>query len=175
MKNNTALVTSSCDFKLADVFKRCDKIGAIKIKLAFQENMSTQKVLKVLLYRERQFLEKAIRNLIDGKPKSAKKFKKRVKNICYLLTLCGTMFDPATLLYCINNFVMFYKKDKKKLLLAIKSSVFEKFWFDFCFIVAEENTFYLLPQNDMPIGLFIRKNLKNDHFRVAKKLKKSLY
>lgn len=175
MNNSTSLVTTSCDFTIADVFKRCDKIGAIKLDLAFKKEMSAQKVLKVLLYREGQFLEKAIERLIAGKRKSAKKLKKRVKNICYLLTICGTMFDPATLLYCINNFVMFYKKDKKALINSVTSNAFHKFWFDFRFFLAEENGFYLLTQNDIPIGVFVQKNLKKDNFSVAKKLKKSLY
>lgn len=174
MKNSTALVVSSYDFNVGEVFKRCDKIGAIKFKLSFHEEMSTQKVLKVLLYREGQFLEKAIRDLLEGEPKATKKLKKRVKKICYLLTLCGTMFDPAILLYCINHFVAFYKKDKKTVLPFVQSTVFQRFLFDFECFLSDENSFYLLPHNDIPLKSFIKYLRKNNDEKLAKTLKKTL-
>lgn len=174
MKKSTSLVSADCDFSLSDVFRKCDKVGVVKLDLSFQGGMSTQKVLKVLLYREGQFLEKYKQDFLEGQPKAYKKLKKRIKNIGYLLYLSQSIFDDSVLSAFFNQFLALYKEEKAALLQSAQSPKYAQLLLDFQFFLMEESPFYLLQNSDMPILFFAQKKLKKENFKMAKKLKKAI-
>ena len=165
---------SSCDFNLTDVFKKCDKIGAIKFDLSFQGGMSTQKVLKVLLYREAQFLEKRIQNFMQDKPKASKKLGKTLENIIYLFSISRGIFDNTVISSLLSHFLAFFQYDKKELCAFLISEPHQTLWLDFEFFLFDESGFYLLKKSNVPILFFVQDRLKKEDFRVAKKLKKAI-
>lgn len=174
MKKSTSLVSADCDFSLRDVFKKCDKVGVIKLDLSFQGGMSTQKVLKVLLYREGQFLEKCKQDFLENKPKSYKKLRKRIKNIGYFLYISQSIFDDRIMAYFFNQFLALHKEDKTALLCSVQSPKYTQLLLDFQFFLMEESPFYLLKNSDIPILLFAQEKLQKEKFKMAKKLKQAI-
>jgi len=174
MKKSTSLVAADCDFSLSDVFRKCDKVGVIKLDLSFQGGMSTQKVLKVLLYREGQFLEKCKQDFLENKPKAYKKLRKRIKNIGYFLYISQSIFDNKIMTYFFNQFLALHQKDKTALLHSVQSIQYAQLLLDFKFFLIEESHFYLLENSDMPILLFAQEKLQKEKFKMAKKLKQAI-
>lgn len=163
------------DFSLPEVFKKCTIIGLKKLDFSFSDGMSTQKVLKVLLYRQIQFLEHEVELLLDDDAKALKNLLKIAENIQYLLRIGNVVFD-GNLVQCLQKaFEPFLANDREVLLKFVQSPLYKTLLLDIRFFLHEQSGFYLLPKSEMPLLFFVKKYLKKDEFRIAKKLKKALY
>ena len=163
------------DFSLLEVYKRCDKLGTKPFDFAFSSGMSTQKVLKVLLYREMQFLEHEVELLLEDDAKAVKNLCKRAENICYLLMVSTVIFDPILRERLLNAFFPFRCNVRVLLLTFVQHKAYETLLLDMRFFLREESGFYLLKKSEMPLLFFVKKYLKKEEFRIAKRLKKALY
>lgn len=162
------------DFSLLDVFNKCQKIGLKELDFSFSQGMSTQKVLKVLLYREMQFLEHEVELLLDDHAKAVKNLSKIAENIRYILGIGSVVFDN-TLVQCLqNSFEPFLNYDREALLKFVQSPLYKTLLLDMRFFLHEQSGFYLLPKSEMPLLSFVKKHLKKEEFRIAKRLKKAL-
>ena len=163
------------DFSLPEVFKKCTIIGLKKLDFSFSDGMSTQKVLKVLLFRQIQFLEHEVELLLDDDAKALKNLLKIAENIQYLLRIGNVVFD-SNLVQCLQKaFEPFVANDREVLLKFVQSPLYKTLLLDVQFFLHEQSGFYLLPKSEMPLLFFVKKYLKKDEFRIAKKLKKALY
>nr|WP_316721684.1 hypothetical protein [Sulfurospirillum sp. 'SP'] len=163
------------DFSLLEVYKRCDKLGTKPFDFAFSSGMSTQKVLKVLLYREMQFLEHEVELLLEDDAKAVKNLCKRAENICYLLMVSTVIFDPILRERLLNAFFPFRCNDRVLLLKFVQQKAYTTLLLDMRFFLREQSGFYLLKKSEMPLLFFVKKYLKKEEFRIAKRLKKALY
>ena len=162
------------DFSLLDVFKKCEMIGIKELDFSFSHGMSTQKVLKVLLYRQVQFLEHEVALLLDDDAKALKHLSKIAENIRYILGIGSVVFD-SNLIQCLQKaFEPFVHDDREALLKFVQSPLYKTLLFDIRFFLHEQSGFYLLPHSEMPLIFFVKKYLKKEEFRIAKKLKKAL-
>lgn len=163
------------DFSLHEVFKKCEMIGLRELDFSFSHGMSSQKVLKVLLYREVQFLEYEVTLLLEDDAKALKKLSKIAENIRYILGIGSVTFDSA-LIQCLQKaFEVFLNHDREKLLQFVQSSYYKTLLLDIRFFLHEQSGFYLLPKSEMPLLFFVKKYLKKEEFRIAKRLKRALY
>ena len=142
---------------------------------AFSSGMSTQKVLKVLLYREMQFLEHEVELLLEDDAKAVKNLCKRAENICYLLMVSTVIFDPILRERLLNAFFPFRCNDRVLLLKFVQHKAYATLLLDMRFFLREQSGFYLLKKSEMPLLFFVKKYLKKEEFRIAKRLKKALY
>lgn len=163
------------DFALLEVYKRCDKLGIKPFDFAFHSGMSTQKVLRVLLYREMQFLEHEVELLLEDDAKAPKNLCKRAENICYLLTVSTVIFDPMLKEKLIGALTPLRSNDRALLLRFVQHQAYVTLLLDMRFFLREESGFYLLKKSEMPLLFFVKKYLKKEEFRIAKRLKKALY
>lgn len=163
------------DFSLFDVYKRCDKIGVKPFDFAFSAGMSTQKVLKVLLYREMQFLEHDVELLLDDHAKAPKNLCKRAENICYLLNVATAIFDEVLKEKLVKAFTPLRSNDRALLLRFVQHPAYTTLLLDMRFFLREQSGFYLLKKSEMPLLFFAKRYLKKEEFRIAKRLKKALY
>jgi hypothetical protein len=163
------------DFALLEVYKRCDTLGIKPFDFAFSSGMSTQKVLKVLLYREMQFLEHEVELLLEDDAKAVKNLCKRAENICYILTVSTVIFDPMLRERLLNAFLPFLSHDRVLLLTFVQHQAYATLLLDMRFFLREQSGFYLLKKSEMPLLFFVKKYLKKEEFRIAKRLKKALY
>lgn len=163
------------DFALLEVYKRCDTLGIKPFDFAFHSGMSTQKVLKVLLYREMQFLEHEVELLLEDDAKAVKHLCKRAENICYILTVSTVIFDPVLRERLLNAFLPLRSHDRVLLLTFVQHQAYATLLLDMRFFLREQSGFYLLKKSEMPLLFFVKKYLKKEEFRIAKRLKKALY
>ena len=163
------------DFSLLDVYKKCDKIGTRAFAFDFASGMSTQKVLKVLLYREMQFLEHTVELLLDDDAKAPKNLCKIAENICYILNIGRTVFDGMMVERLMHKFELFLREDREILLKFVQHHAYATLLLDMRFFLREQSGFYLLKKSEMPLLFFVKKHLKKEEFRIAKRLKKALY
>ena len=163
------------DFSLLDVYKKCDKIGTRTFDFDFASGMSTQKVLKVLLYREMQFLEHTVELLLDDDAKAPKNLCKIAENICYILNIGRTVFDGMMVERLMHKFELFLREDREILLKFVQHHAYATLLLDMRFLLREQGGFYLLKKTEMPLLFFVKKHLKKEEFRIAKRLKKALY
>lgn len=167
----------NCDFNLHDVYRRCDKIGACKFDLVLQGGMSTQKVLKVLLYREVQFLEFRLANLREEKINALKKLTKTLQNIIYLFHISQDVFDTAIIESYEEHFVIFetiVQMEEVSALKAFLQTHFPALLLDLHFFFYEMSDFYEGLESEEPLHIFVKKRLQKEHFRMAKKIKRAL-
>ncbi len=163
------------DFSLYEVFRKCEIIGLKELDFSFSHGMSTQKVLKVLLYRQMQFLEHDVVLLLEDDAKSLKNIFKIAENICYILGIGGVVFDNALILCLQKAFEGFLRHDREELLKFVQSSLYKTLLLDMYFFLHEQSGFYLLSKSEMPLLFFVKKYLKKEEFRMAKRLKRALY
>lgn len=163
------------DFSLLDVYKKCDKIGVRAFDFDFASGMSTQKVLKVLLYREMQFLEHTVALLLDDDAKAPKNLCKIAENIRYILSIGRTVFDDRMAERLMREFESLLSEDREILLKFVQHQAYTTLLLDMRFFLREQSGFYLLKKSEMPLLFFVKKHLKKEEFRIAKRLKKALY
>ena len=163
------------DFSLLDVYKKCDKIGTRTFDFDFASGMSTQKVLKVLLYREMQFFEHTVELLLDDDAKAPKNLCKIAENICYILNIGRTVFDGMMVERLMHKFELFLREDREILLKFVQHHAYATLLLDMRFFLREQSRFYLLEKREKPLLFFVKKHLKKEQFRIAKRLKKALY
>lgn len=163
------------DFSLEHIFKKLDKIGFQTFDFAFARGMSTQKVLKVLLYRQMQFLENEVALLLDDDAKAPLKLAKRAENIDFLLDNARVIFDEAMRERLRALLEPFFSQDRACLLTFVQSELYATLLLDMNFFLNEQSCFYLLKKSEMPIFFFVKKYLKKEEFRIARRLKKALY
>jgi hypothetical protein len=163
------------DFSLYEVYKKCDRIGIKPFEFAFASGMSTHKVLKVLLYREMQFLEYEVALLLEDHAKAPKTIAKRAENIGYLLKVSTAIFDEVMREKMLKTFAPLLSQDRARLLPFVQSTIFSTLLLDMRFFLREQSGFYLLKKSEMPLLFFVKKYLKKEEFRIAKRLKKALY
>ena len=163
------------DFSLFDVYQKCDKLGTKPFEFAFHSGMSTQKVLKVLLYREMQFLEHEVALILDDDAKAPRNLCKRSENISYLLNVSVAIFDEVLKVRLVRAFMPLRSNDRAVLLKFVQHQDYTKLLLDMRFFLREQSGFYLLKKSEMPLLFFVKKYLKKEEFRIAKRLKKALY
>jgi len=163
------------DFSLSEVYKKCDRIGINPFEFAFASGMSTQKVLKVLLYREMQFLGHEVALLLDDDAKAPKNIAKRAENICYLLKVATAIFDEMLEESLTKAFAPLLSRDRALLLQFVQNKAYTTLLLDMRFFLSEQSGFYLLKKSEMPLLFFVKKYLKKEEFRIARRLKKALY
>lgn len=167
----------NCDFNLIDVYRRCDKIGTCKCNLALEREMSTQKVLKVLLYREMQFLEFHLANVRQEKTNALKKLTKTLQNIIYLFHIAQDVFDKAIVESYEERFVIFetiVQMEEVRDLKTFLQTHYPALLLDLHFFFYEASDFYEAEEGAEPLHVFVKKHLHKEHFRMAKKIKKAL-
>jgi len=163
------------DFSLFDVYKKCDKLGIKSFEFAFHPGMSTQKVLKVLLYREMQFLEHSVELLLDDDAKAPKNISKIAENIRYIFMMSSHIFDGVMKDGIVKAIDILMSEDRAMLLKFAQHDSYKAFRLDMQFFLYEQSGFYLLKKSEMPLLFFVKKHLKKEEFRIAKRLKKALY
>ncbi|WP_263832173.1 hypothetical protein [Sulfurospirillum oryzae] len=163
------------DFSLLDVYKKCDKLGIHPFDFAFSSGMSTQKVLKVLLFREMQFLKHEVILLLDDDAKAPKNLCKIAENIRYILSIGSSVFDEVMRERMAKAFEPLLSEDRAVLLKFVQSHAYTTLLLDMVFFLREQSGFYLLKKSEMPLLFFVKKYLKKEEFRIAKRLKKALY
>ena len=163
------------DFSLLEVYKKCTKMGVKPFEFSFAAGMSTQKVLKVLLYREMQFLEHEVELLLEDDAKAPKNLLKRSQNICYFFNIATTVFDEVLKENLVKAFAPLLSNDREILLKFVQSQAYTKLLLDIRFFLHEQSGFYLLKKSEMPLLFFVKKYLKKENFRIARRLKKALY
>ena len=163
------------DFSLYDVYKKCDKIGVRTFDFSLSSGMSTQKVLKVLLYREIQFLEYEVSLLLDDHAKAPKNLFKIAENIRYILSIASPVYDEMMRERMLKAFEPLLSEDREVLLKFVQQQAYATLLLDMRFFLREQSGFYLLKKSEMPLLFFVKKYLKKEEFRIAKRLKKALY
>ena len=167
----------SYDFDMDEVFNRLDKLEGHSFELSFHGGMSTQKVLKVLLYDASIALEHATKKLITDTPNARELLLQSVQALREVLHVAHNVFDPITLKGLWERFEVLEMIIKEEELETIKALIATKPYrlllLDVSYVLFEESGFYAT--KDMPILFFVRKYLKRHKYKLLKKLKKSLY
>jgi len=65
--------------------------------------------------------------------------------------------------------------DRAILLQFVQSQIYATLLLDMQFFLREQSGFYLLKKSEMPLLFFVKKYLKKEEFRIARRLKKALY
>ena len=157
------------DFSLHDVFRKCTKIGVKAFDFSFSKGMNTQKVLKVMVYKEMLFLEKEVALLLDDAAKAPKHLCKIAENICYLLSIGRhVIFDEVMVTSLIGALEPFLSEDRETLLKFVQRPAYETLLLDMRFFLFEESGFYLRKKSEMPLFFFVKKYLKKENFRTPK-------
>lgn len=162
------------DFSLKDVFIKCDKLNVNELELSLLNGMSTQKVLKVLLYSEMLCFERAVENLLEDEANAPKLVFKIAHNMISLLQCSHRIFDPTLLEALIQAINPFLCKNREKLLNVVQSVSYSTLLLDMHFFLREESGFYLLKKSEMPILFFVKKELNKADASLVQKLKKSI-
>ena len=167
----------SYDFDMDEVFNRLDKLEGHNFELSFHGGMSSQKVLKVLLYDASIGLEHASQNLLKDTPNAREEMVCRVQALREILHVASHVFDTLILVGLKERFEVLEMIIKEEELETIKALIATKPYrlllLDVSYVLFEESGFYVT--KDMPILFFVRKYLKRHKYKLLKKLKKSLY
>jgi hypothetical protein len=167
------------DFDVSTVFERLDMLekkgGALA--LSFHGGMSTQKVLKVLLYQALIALQYATTDVLAHKESALKELQKRFENITELLALWMYVFDKETIERTHERLKVLLEivreEECETIIELIGTQNYRWVLLDLSYILFEESAFY--GSCDMPILFFIRHKVKKKHSKLVKKIKKSLY
>lgn len=157
------------DFKLDVALNRLDSLGVKPLEFSFHGGMSTQKVLRVLLYRAMLELEAY---------KSVKKeFLEKIEHSLALLDVFAHVYDTQIVkqLYArfevLQNIVL--EEEERVVEALVQTENYKLLLLDLGYVILEEENFYA--SKEIPILFFIRKRLKKEKSTLLKKLKKSLY
>jgi len=165
------------DFELDEVFERLDRLGERTLELSFYGGMSTQKVLKVLLYQAFIGLEHVTKDFLESLPNTFLEFQKSIQHVLAIIKLWKYVFDASTLMRMqerweiLDNIV--HEEEIQTIKALIKTNSYRLLLLDVSYLLFEESDFYAT--KDMPILFFVRKHLKRNPTKLLKKLKKSLY
>lgn len=167
----------SYDFDIDEVFNRLDKLEGHRFELSFHGGMSSQKVLKVLLYDASIGLEHATKKLLADSPNARELLLQSVQVLSDVLHVAHTVFDPITLKGLRERFevleMIVQEEDPETLKALIATQPYRLLLLDMSYVLFEQSGFYIT--KDMPILFFVRKCLKRHKYKLLKKLKKSLY
>lgn len=165
------------DFALDEVFERLDTLGHRMLELSFHGGMSTQKVLKVLLYQAFIGLEYATKNFLESLPNTFVEFQKSIQHALAIIKLLEHVFDASTVMRMyerweiLDNIV--HEEEIQTIKALIQTHHYRLLLLDMSYVLFEESDFYAT--KDMPILFFVRKQMKRRPTKFLKKLKKSLY
>ncbi|NCD12346.1 MAG: hypothetical protein EOL93_07315 [Epsilonproteobacteria bacterium] len=162
------------DFSLEEVFKRCDALTMHPFQCALRGGMSSQKVLKVLLYQQMKSLENAILALLDDEAKAPKRLSLCAHRSIALLKLGAPLFDASLCESLIEKLSLFTCKERIFLLQFVHTEVYATFKMDMDFFLREQSGFYLLEKSEMPLLFLLKKKHKKGSALVAKRLRKAL-
>lgn len=157
------------DFDLDAVFNRLESVGAKRLEFSFHGGMSTQKVLKVMLYQMLLALE--------AHATSKETFLETVEATIELLELLRYICDEKVILGLKERFsvleAILNEEEPLVVEALLGSENYRLLLLDLGCVILEEGTFYTIKET--PILFFIRKRLKKEKTKWLKKLKKSLY
>ena len=167
------------DFDVSTVFERLDTLERKggTLALSFHGGMSTQKVLKVLLYQALIALQYTTTDLMAKKESALKEMQKRFEKITEILSLWMYVFDKETLertherLKTLSTIVS--EEERETIIELVGTQHYRWVLLDLSYILFEESAFY--GSCDMPILFFIRHKVKKKRSKLIRKLKKSLY
>jgi len=162
------------DFSVQDVFARCDQLGTKALELSLLGGMSTQKVLKVLMYHALYCLEKAIEDLLDDGANAPKTISKTAYEMLSLVRCSQCIFDHTLIASFTQALNPLVSKNRETLLRCVQSTSYQTLLLDMRFFLKEESEFYLLKKSEMPLLFFVKKKLKKEDSKIAQKLKKAL-
>lgn len=162
------------DFSLEEVFKRCDALKMHSFKFALRGGMSSQKVLKVLLYQQMKSLENAILELLEDEAKAPKRLSLCARRSIALLELGSSLFDASLCGSLIEKLSLFTCKERIFLLRFVHTEAYETFKMDMDFFLREQSGFYLLEKSDIPLLFLLKKKHKKGSAFVVKRLRKAL-
>jgi hypothetical protein len=167
------------DFDLSTVFERLDTLkrhGGV-LSLSFHGGMSTQKVLKALLYQALIALQYATTDVLAKKESSLKEMQKSFEKITELLALWMYVFDKEAIERTRERLKILLSIVREEacetIIELVGTQNYRWVLLDLSYILFEESTFY--GTHDMPILFFIRHKIKKKHSQIIKKIKKSLY
>jgi len=167
------------DFDVFTVFERLDMLERKggTLSLSFHGGMSTQKVLKVLLYQALIALQYATTDVLAHKEFALKAMQHSFEKITELLALWMYVFDKETIKRTherLNVLLEIVREEECEIIMALVATHnYRWVLLDLSYILFEESSFYGV--RDMPILFFIRNKVKKKHSKFIKKLKKSLY
>ncbi len=167
------------DFDLFTVFERLDMLdkNGGTLALSFHGGMSTQKVLKVLLYQALITLQYATTDVLAYKEAARKEMQKCFETLTELLGLWMHVFDEETIERTRERLkvlsAMVGEEECETINALVETQNYRWVLLDLGYILFEESPFY--SSCDMPILFFIQHKIKKKHSKLVKKLKKSLY
>lgn len=165
------------DFDLDAVFGRLESLGETSFHFAFHQGMSTQNVLKVLLYRALIRFELAMEGF-GKETHTQESIIKRMKSMMDVLKLWQSVFDPFVIERTLERFktlrAIVSDEEKEVLLALMQTENYRLMMLDISYLLFEESDFYAL--KDIPLGAFVVKQKgKLANNKALKKLKKSFY
>ena len=166
------------DFDVNSVFERLDTLGTHSaLALSFHGGMSTQKVLKVLLYQALIGLQYATTQFLTQGESARGELQKSFEYSAQILELWTHVFDKDTLMRIHERLKalseMVHKEAYETVVALVGTHNYRWVLLDLSYILFEESSFYAT--HDMPILFFIRRQLKKRRTKLLKKLRKSLY
>ena len=162
------------DFEIDEVYTKCDKLIDQPLELSLMSGMSTQKVLRVLLYDENNRLQRAVEQLLNDEGSALKRVYRHAKNMAYLLKIAPRIFDATLLRTLYRTLRPLVCSKRSSVLCYVQSEAYMQLCLDMHFFLTEKSGFYCLKQAEMPIGFFVKKYLKKERFKVAQQLKRAL-
>lgn len=157
------------DFELDATLSRLETLGTKPLEFSFHAGMSTQKVFKVLLYKN--VIE------LEAYKSDKKEFLEKIEQCLALLRLFVYVYDAKILGQLHDRFEVLQSivttEDASVVDALVQTENYRLLLLDLGYVVLEEGDFYA--RKDMPILFFIRKRLKNEKSKLLKKIKKSLY
>jgi hypothetical protein len=162
------------DFDVEEVFRKCDKLVGKSLELSLMDGMSTQKVLKVLVYFESTSLKTAVLDLLEDEGDALKRVYRHAKNLVYLLKIAHAVFDASLRESLYNSLAPLLCKERASVLFYVQSRAYQTLLWDMDFFLREKSGFYLSESAEMPIRFFVKKFLKKERFCLAQQLKKAL-
>ena len=161
------------DFDLEKVFVRLETLGETSFHFTFQRGMSTQKVLKVLLYHALIRLEAGVQQLKHGED-TLKRVSKRTKRLVDTFALWRSVFDPVVIDQILERLKSFYAvvldKNGSIIVTFVESEAYRLLILDISYLLFDQDHFYAF--YDQPLGLFVQQQSHKN--QVAKEIKKSL-
>lgn len=162
------------DFSIEEVFKRCDALKMPPFEFALLGGMSSQKVLRVLLYQQMRYLEEAVALLLEDDAKAPKRLSLYARECIALLELGRSLFDASLCEGFMEKLSLFTCKEWIVLLRFVQTKAYETFKMDMDFFLREQSGFYLLEKSEMPLFFLLKKKHKKGSATIAKRLRKAL-
>lgn len=165
------------DFDLDAVFGRLESLGETSFHFAFHPGMSTQNVLKVLLYRALIRFEHAMNGLVK-KTHTNEDVIKRIKKMVNVLQLWKGVFDPLVIECTLERLKTLreiaLREENEVLIALMQTENYRLMLLDISYLLFEESDFYTL--KELPLGAFVTKQKgKFAKNKVLQTIKKSFY